>query len=132
MPTIASITSFEEHWVQWWSAAQPEWRDTERWPFLQDGTAGDWGRLSSGGKDGLFLVVVSLGWWVHARDPAADCKLDAAISDVSWVLEQLITSLSADAIASDSSPDTPVTSSRLRRPCTVSRRAERPKKRARV
>lgn len=82
--------------MKWWSAAQPGWRDTRSWPFLQgedEAIAQDWGQLSLGGKDGLFLVVVTLAWWVHARDPAVNSKLDDAVSDVSWVISRLITSL---------------------------------------
>ena len=40
------------------------------WPFAQEEDAGDWGDLPNGGKDGLFLVVLSLGWWIDVRDPS--------------------------------------------------------------
>ena len=86
--------------MQWWTAAQPEWRDTGSWPFEQGEATGDWGtKLSSGGKDGIFLVLMSLGWWAHARGPVMDNKLNAAVGDVSWVVEHLVTALSAAAIA---------------------------------
>lgn len=105
MPKIASIENFEDLWVQWWAAAQPEWRDTKNWPFSQYEISGDWGtKLSGGGKDGIFLVVMSIGWWAHAQDRAMDSKLDAAIGDVSWVIQQLVTSLSARAVSHTSSP----------------------------
>ena len=66
---------------------------------------GDWGQLSSGGKDGLFVIVVSLAWWVHAQGSVADdSKVDNAISDVSWVMRHLITSLIADEAARDTPP----------------------------
>ena len=113
MPNIKSIEEFEGLWVQWWTAAQPKWRDTGSWPFSQDEVAGDWGtKLSSGGKDGLFLIVMSLGWWARASDPAVECKLRAAINDISWVMKQLNTSISARAIARPSSPDPPAPSLR--------------------
>ena len=64
------------------------------WPFSQDeAVIRDWGQLSLGSKDGLFLVVMTLAWWVHAQDPVVDSKLYDAISDVSWVMNHLITSL---------------------------------------
>jgi hypothetical protein len=141
MPKITSIDEFKHQWIQWWTAAQPKWRNTEHWPFPQDKVEDHWGGLSSGGKDGLFLVVMSLGWWVHAQDSAMDITLDAAICDVSWVLKHLVTSLSASAVTSSSirdvpvtfnSPtDTPVASARLRRKCTDSEDNGRPKKHAR-
>jgi hypothetical protein len=58
-------------------------RDIEDWLFAQD-SAGhrDWGNLPNGRKDSLFLIVVSLGWWIHARDPSEDSKVDNAIADV--------------------------------------------------
>ena len=73
---------------------------------MQDGAdTEDWGKLSVGGKDGLFLVVMTLVWWIRARDPAAaDCRLDDTIHDVSWVMRHLITSLSVDVTTRDSSP----------------------------
>ena len=113
MPEIESVQEFEDVWVEWWSAAQPEWRDTASWPFSTDEIiAGDWGTaLSSGGKDGLFLIVMSLRWWAHARTEATDSKLDAAISNVCWVMKNLVASLSADAITRTPSPDPIVTSS---------------------
>lgn len=133
MPKIASIEEFEGQWVQWWTVAQPEWRDTGSWPFEQGEASGDWGiKLSSGGKDGLFLVLMSLGWWAHARGPTVDCQLDAAISDVAWVMEHLVTSLSAAAIAPTSPEDLPTTSARSRRQHATSEKAATSRKRARV
>ena len=61
-------------------------------------------KLSGGGKDGIFLIVMSIGWWAHAHDRAVDSKLDAAIGDVSWVIKQLVASLSARAVSRTSSP----------------------------
>lgn len=81
--------------MAWWSAAQPKWRDTSDWPFAQEGADGrDWGSLADGGKDGLFLALVSLGWWVLARDPSKDSKVEKAIEDVTWVISELVSSLS--------------------------------------
>ena len=109
LPEIESVEVFEEQWVAWWSAAQPGWRETESWPFEQvDATGRNWGKLPDGGKDGLFLVVVSLGWWIHACDPSEDSALDDAIMDVTWVLDSLIHFLSIDIITgSESPPSTP-------------------------
>jgi hypothetical protein len=105
MPEIKSIQVFEDKWLKWWARCQPKWRKTERWPFPQDDAdVGDWERLPLGGKDGLFIVVMSLGWWAHARDPAVDSKLDDAIDDVSWVTKHLNTSIAAEVLAHDSSP----------------------------
>ena len=108
LPQIESIQDFEDNWVKWWLAIQPEWRKAGL--FVREEATGqrDWGDLPNGGKDGLFLVVVSLGWWIHARDPSRDSQIDNAIADVAWVIDHLISLLSADATDSDGNlvPDT--------------------------
>jgi hypothetical protein len=88
--------------VEWWSSAQPKWRKA-KWPFVQeDSTGRDWGKFVGCGKDGIFLIVVSLAWWVYASEgPSQGSKLDDAITDVAWVLGNLVSLLSADAIAPD-------------------------------
>ena len=77
----------------------------------------DWSNFLDGGKDGLFLVVVSLGWWLHAQDPEVDSKIDVTIADVTWVLNNLVSFLSADAIAGSESPrNTPSPIPKKKRP----------------
>ena len=130
VPAISSIEEFEAKWVEWWTAGQPQWRDIQNWPFAKrDATRNDWGHLLEGGKDGMFLVVVSLAWWVCAQDSPEKSKLDEAIEDVTWVLDCLITRLSADATASDP-PVTP--SSTQRRRCTSQTTTSRAAKRIRL
>ena len=99
---------FEDKWIQWWSAAQPEWRCTGGWPFAKEDAAGrDWGRLLDGGKDCLYLVVVSLGWWILAHNHSEGSRVNDAIMDVSWVLNNLVSCLAADATTSNSPPNPP-------------------------
>ena len=101
LPTIKSVEEFQAKWIKWWSAAQPKWRDTRSWPFQTDNASGkDWGHLLKGGKDGMYLVVVSLGWWIHAQDSSEESHLDNAIRDVSWVLQNLLRRLSTNATTS--------------------------------
>lgn len=75
------------------------------WPFAQEEDAGDWGDLPNGGKDGLFLVVLSLGWWIDVRDPSEESKVDDTVEDVTWVIDNLVAFLYADAINPESSTD---------------------------
>ena len=75
------------------------------WPFAQEEDAGDWGDLPNGGKDGLFLVVLSLGWWIDVRDPSKESKVDNAVEDVTWVIDNLVAFLYADTINPESSTD---------------------------
>ena len=99
LPDLQPIEEFESRWVEWWSLIQPEWRDTSSWPFAQEEPSEDqdWGSLPNGGKDGLFLVVITLGWWVHAQDPSDDSRVDDAIEDVTWVLKNLISVVTVEA-----------------------------------
>ena len=45
----------------------------------------------------MFLVVVSLGWWINVRDPCSESKVGDAIADVTWVVDNLVSILSANA-----------------------------------
>lgn len=101
--------------MAWWSAAQPKWRDTSDWPLVQENADGrDLGSLADGGKDGLFLAVVSLGWWILARDTSQDSRVHEAIRDVTWVIGELISHLSvaattdSDTMESSILPSAPV------------------------
>ena len=95
-PVINSIEEYREKWIEWWSAAQPQWRDTEDWPFdKEDVTGKDWGHLVDGGKDGMYLVIVSLAWWICAQDSEDESALDEAIKDITWVINNLISWLEA-------------------------------------
>lgn len=115
-PKIQSVSAFEDEWLAWWSATQPAWRESSNWPFKRGDAVGcDWGDLPEGGKDGLFLIVISLGWWLLARNPSEDSEVDEAIKDVTWVIDNLVSLLSADATNSDVTDDTPVLSSPLPR-----------------
>ena len=115
LPNIDSVKEFEKQWVQWWSEAQPQWRDTQNWPFEKGDIADkDWGDFADGGKDGIYLVVVSLAWWIHARDSSEESKLDEAIEDVSWVLNGLLSRLATDATTCKKHPG-PATTGRAKK-----------------
>lgn len=87
--------------MRWWLATQPKWRDTTEWPLAQEeATTRNWGDLAEGGKDGLFLAVVSLGWWVLAQDTSEDSKVDEAIKDITWVIKNLVSSLTTSTTSS--------------------------------
>ena len=65
------------------------------------GAAGDWGKIPNGGKDGLYLVMVSLGWWINAHDPLKESMLDDAIADVTFVVDSLVSFLAREANGDD-------------------------------
>lgn len=112
MPKIKSPIAYGKTWLKWWTVIQPDWRDVGSWPFPQDAEEIEgWGKLLYGGKDGIFVVVMSLGWWTHAEKPSGDSILDDAIDDVSWVLRYLTSSLSSPAITTRPASSTTTTRS---------------------
>ncbi|KAI0083031.1 hypothetical protein BDY19DRAFT_871156, partial [Irpex rosettiformis] len=65
-PPIADAKRFGVEWKAWWLGLQPSWRGGKMWPLPQVVAAQDdvdWGALRRGGCNGLFLAVLSLGWW---------------------------------------------------------------------
>jgi hypothetical protein len=101
IPVINLVEEYQEKWIEWWSAAQPQWRNTEDWPFnREDVTGKDWGRLLDGGKDGMYLVIVSLAWWICAEESEDESALEEAIDDVTWVIKNLVSSLTVSANSS--------------------------------
>lgn len=119
IPQIKSVDNFKNKWIQWWAAVQLKWQETDVWPFLKDGAGQDWDCLLDGGKDELFLVVVSLGWWINVRDPCLELKVGDAIADVTWVVDNLVSILSANA----TSPGSPACSSATASPRPQRKRA---------
>ena len=109
LPSIESIEDFETTWVGWWKAIQPGWRGAWSWPFSREGDEDPaeqcWDALPNGGKDGLFIVVLSLGWWIGVQDPLEESKVDEAVEDVTWVIDNLVTFLCADATNPHSDDD---------------------------
>ena len=88
---------YEGQWLAWWAALQPDWRDVTDWPFPQEfPTGGSWDKILIGGKDGIFIVMMTLSWWSieQAKDEDESSQLDLAIEDVSWVLSNLNSVLS--------------------------------------
>ena len=94
---ISSLAAYEKFWIGWWTSLQPSWRHSDVWP-LPRGPIGDgkWDELLVGGKDGLFVVVMALSWWIgeSAKTPGEGFGIMEAIADVSWVLSNLVSVLS--------------------------------------
>ena len=53
------------------------------WPVLRSKSkVGTWNDLLIGGKDGIFVVVMTLSWWIHKKKDKGS-KLTEAMTDVS-------------------------------------------------
>lgn len=67
IPPIDSVEDFKDEWIQWWSAIQPQWRDTGDWLFTkEDTTRKDWGHLLDGGST-FKTLQRSLGWMTPSQ-----------------------------------------------------------------
>ena len=77
---------------------QPDWRPAEEWPLDRsiDPTGKDWGALIRGGNNGLYLAIVSLGWWVIGASKCSNERpvdlqdLDMVLADVDWTLSHVL------------------------------------------
>ena len=88
-PNITDVKAYDEQWWLWWHALQPEWRTVETVRFRRSPT-GNFDTLVRPGKNGMFLVLLSLCWWADALDtPTDDVSWCGAMNDVLWVLFQL-------------------------------------------
>ncbi|KAG6825567.1 hypothetical protein H0H92_003238 [Tricholoma furcatifolium] len=83
---------------QWWRDMQPEWRTQG----VADGESltrnvpvdVDWGKMSFGGNNGMFLVLLGLSFWALASDfTATQNTFDELIDDVSWAFKTMVGSL---------------------------------------
>lgn len=96
-PKISNINAFGADWRSWWTGLQPEWRRKSRrgqdtWPLKCSPFPGveDWPDLKLHGQRGVFLVVLSLGWWMTGLQSAKDRKhWQSALDDVLWVLQHI-------------------------------------------
>ena len=89
--------------MKWWTAILEQ---VDLAPFArEEDIEREWYDLPNGGKDGLYLVVLSLGWWINARDRTKSSKVDEVIEDVAWVIDALIEFLSAEATTNFSTSD---------------------------
>jgi hypothetical protein len=95
-PQITNSIEYGATWMLWWIKMQPVWREGESLVKVQS-TNTDWEPILRGGSNGLFLVVTSLSWWVYAIGPDNQfhSELVKAITDVEWVLSELVTVLSS-------------------------------------
>lgn len=104
MPHIAQtdIERYSEDWWKWWCKLQPSFRGED--PRAMSRVAPvdvdvDWSQLLKGGPNGIFIVLITLGWWSlgvrSANGDINDCF--RALADVQWVLEQLQASFNSAA-----------------------------------
>ena len=94
---VTDTAQFGTSWIAWWTGCQPAARSPNSgWPLLQaEMDRSDWGKMLHGGKNGIFLFVMAMSWWINDADISdPSSNLSSAIADLKWVLEQLNSCLS--------------------------------------
>ena len=94
-PIIDDLPAFIMSWKAWWLSLQPDSRVQQGSKLRQVHVTGEkWEKLSKGGINGFFNIVVSLSWWWAAVKSSAQRKVFMEmLEDVSWVQDQVISSL---------------------------------------
>lgn len=97
LPFISDTSAYGSAWIAWWTACQPSWRRNTGWPLSKEQHSdANWGKLAARGQSGLFTVVMSTTWWAASFTPTDHQGVfDEAVSDIRWVLEQIMDSLIA-------------------------------------
>lgn len=75
--------------LEWWLTIQPTTRKT--WPPVYSPLPMDFSfeYFNCGGPNGVFLVVLCLGWWAGGLRAGMDStNFNLVTDDVCWVLEQ--------------------------------------------
>lgn len=85
----------------WWVSLQPPARIPKDFDFISETSysrllrtdidAGDWGELYRGSTNGLYRVIVCMGWWLEAAGKSLDPSFHELVEDVVWVIEILLT-----------------------------------------
>ena len=87
------IDRFSVAWWKWWSELQPASRATKDAVQMlrQPPNDGEWHEALKGTNNGLYVVLVALGWWVLGAR-LDDRNMEAwnhAASDVIWAIGQM-------------------------------------------
>ena len=111
MPDVTyCLQGFADSWEEWYISLQPKWRipdsdgntdsdgDTDNiCSLIQDPPANaqtsDWLALRKGSQNGIFLLILTLGWWGLGASDQGDDELSqwaSAFDDLRWVMEFLV------------------------------------------
>lgn len=89
-PPLTDLRLFGASWKAWWQGLQPDWRQAS-WPPSQvqvAETQDEWEGLDKGGRNGIFVVVLTLSWWWSSAVDAGTSmdEVKVAVEDVRWVM----------------------------------------------
>ena len=97
-PKIVDTRAFEQHWWKWWKGLQPVWREVAGVegalnPSHRMCSRGDggWTTMNKHGRNAFLTVMATLVWWAEGlKDHAQDPGWVAAVEEVGWVLDQVV------------------------------------------
>lgn len=88
-------------WWLWWRAMQPAWRAQTLSCDLRGTGEFNWNETRKGAENGFILVVLSVGVWFRGLEKErGKWWCGDALKEVHWVLDQMLTSGSAEAATS--------------------------------
>lgn len=102
MPDISqNVDEFASGWWDWYISLQPEWRikqtDAKGTALIkqkpEDADCSEWGDIKKGGPNGIFSLLLTLGWWGVGASGQAKLHADnwtKAYDDLRWVLDALL------------------------------------------
>ena len=114
---ISDTDDFQQRWWDWWLSLQPKSRVCASMP---PSSGMNWSGLQKPGKNGFFLIMVSLMWWGNASIQSTEWV--CAVEDVIAVLNCL-NNIPTKAVNAASLPNT-AKASRPKRNLKRSRRGE--------
>lgn len=116
-PKILDVEAFAISWWLWWTALQPGWCKLEAGTLSKDiPLKGEsWSELSKGGGNGLFMVHLTLGWWMSAEEGNCADVFKKALGDFMWVLGDIIDQMKS----LDSETEEPLKKKRFGVVCSV-------------
>ena len=84
---------YGNRFIGWWENLQPSWRKNDLdtcFPLSRDVPNGEtWQSLRKGGTAGVYVVIVSLSWWVKAQSLDRDVNAWSVVDDLLWVIQQM-------------------------------------------
>ncbi|KDR77387.1 hypothetical protein GALMADRAFT_1326101 [Galerina marginata CBS 339.88] len=88
VPTL-QVSSYGKLFKDWWMAMQPAWRNLGGQLVRGIPQGESLQALRKGGTAGIYVVVVSLSWWLKAQNAERDVEAWALVDDLSWVIQEL-------------------------------------------
>ena len=95
MPNVSDdLDQFAEMWNQWWHLLQLDWCCNGDGPLVEDfPDDSDVPELGKGGPNGIFLLILSLGWWGMAVSDHKQLKVNSfheAMHSLLTVLDAIV------------------------------------------